>query len=59
MYKSSGKKSFIDALSIMDTEWTPPNVASNASTSTPAGKGSKSKAQKSKKEITPTKKIKV
>ena len=43
----------------MDTEWTPPNVASNASTSTPEGKGSKSKAQKSKKEITPTKKIKV
>ena len=41
----------------MDTERTPPNDASNASTS--AGKGTKSKAQKSKKEITPTKKIKV
>ena len=26
LYKSSGKKSFIDALSIMDTELTPPQM---------------------------------
>ena len=43
----------------MDTECTPPNDSRNASTSITAGKGTKSKAPKSKKETTPTKKMKV
>ena len=50
LYKSSGKKSFLEVLSIMD---------SKASTSTPVGKRTKSKAPKSNIEIVSTKKIKV
>ena len=51
-FKSSGQKSFIEVLSIMDT-------GKKASTSTPAGKGTKSKATKSNNDTVSTKKMKV
>ena len=51
-FKSSGQKSFIEVLSIMDT-------GKKASTSTPAGKGTKSKATKTNNEKVSTKKMKV
>ena len=58
LYKSSGKKIFYRrSINYGYRVDPPPNDARNASTSKPAGKGDKSKAPKSKKEIIPTKKM--
>lgn len=51
LFKSSGNKSFLEVLSIMDP-------GKKESTSTPAGKGKKSTAPKSKETVS-TKKMKV
>ena len=51
-FKSSGKKSLSEVLSIMDP-------GKKASTSTPAGKGTKSKGPKTNNEKVSTKKMKV